>query len=455
MVSFVSAIRSCRQSSSTALTNTIEYQRNQKILHILCICSSIYLLFFLFIQDIFLIISEIVWLVGASTLYYLSTTRHVPTTRLATCIWLNIGIFYFASIMRDSIKTNIMYISIVWIPLLLFKKTEHIQITIGIALSILCYFLVDFTNIQFIPSYELTEPLSQAYQDLIACITFGSTLSFAYIFTQDFGKTTQKLKETEDDLSSSKAVQVQLHDQAAFGHVIQGISHELRNPMASLKLWADLLKKTPEDTALAEKTATVFLKNIDYLSKRTDSMLKYTQINHSKNTAIAMHTLCADIGLLFSHQAKSKCIELVIQADTPLFVYGNEHDVHSAIRNVTLNALQFTPDHGRITIDVSTERYTPMDTEPSSSNGTIDGVKLTITDTGCGIQTDQLNLIFEPFVTSKSGRSNAGLGLAEVKKIIAKQNGVIHIESTINIGTTLSIYLPQHIPSGQTQKDLV
>jgi signal transduction histidine kinase len=96
-----------------------------------------------------------------------------------------------------------------------------------------------------------------------------------------------------------------------------------------------------------------------------------------------------------------------------------------------------------------------MDTEPSSSNGTIDGVKLTITDTGCGIQTDQLYLIFEPFVTSKSGRSNAGLGLAEVKKIIAKQNGAIHIESKINIGTTLSIYLPQHIPSGQTQKDLV
>ena len=52
--------------------------------------------------------------------------------------------------------------------------------------------LVDFTNIQFIPSYELTEPLSQAYQDLIACITFGSTLSFAYIFTQDFGLTSEQ-----------------------------------------------------------------------------------------------------------------------------------------------------------------------------------------------------------------------------------------------------------------------
>ena len=77
--------------------------------------------------------------------------------------------------------------------------------------------------------------------------------------------------------------------------------------------------------------------------------------------------------------------------------------MHSAIRNVTLNALQFTPE----------------------------------------------------FVTSKSGRSNAGLGLAEVKKIIAKQNGAIHIESTVNTGTTLSIYLPQYIPSGQTQKDLV
>ncbi|MDA0945313.1 MAG: HAMP domain-containing sensor histidine kinase [bacterium] len=413
------------------------------------------MLFFLFVRDMFLIVSELIWLVGAFLLYGLNSAGYIAITRLATCVWLNLGIFYFAFIMGDSIKTHIMYIGVIWIPLLLFKNQEYIQISISIASSIVCYFLVEFTNIKLMPSYQLTGIINTLYTALIAGITFTLNLSFAYVLTDTVGQTKQKLKETENDLSSSKAVQVQLHDQATFGHVIQGISHELRNPMTSLKLWADLLKKTPEDTALAEKTATVFLKNIDHLSKRTDSMLKYAHVNHSKNTAIAMHTLCADIGLLFSHQAKSKCIELVIQADTPLFVYGNEHDVHSAIRNVTLNALQFTPDHGRITINVSTERYTPMDTEPSSSNGTIDGVKLTITDTGCGIQADQLNLIFEPFVTSKSGRSNAGLGLAEVKKIITKHNGTIHIESKLNIGTTLSIYLPQHIPSGQTQKDLV
>lgn len=357
--------------------------------------------------------------------------------------------------MGTTSQTNLLYFSTIWFPLVILKKNELNQRIICIIISILFYLTLHYVHIDLFAHYTLTGLVLNLYNLLIILCSFLVNLSFAYVLTDTVGQTKQKLKETEDDLSSSKAVQVQLHDQATFGHVIQGISHELRNPMASLKLWADLLKKTPEDTALAEKTATVFLKNIHHLAKRTDSMLKYTQINHSKNTAVAMHTLCADIGLLFSHQAKSKSIELVIQADTPLFVYGNEHDVHSAIRNVTLNALQFTPEHGRITINLSTERYTPMDTEPSSSNGPIDGVKVAITDTGCGIQPDQLNLIFEPFVTSKSGRSNAGLGLAEVKKIIAKQNGAIHIESTVNIGTTLSIYLPQHIPSGQTQKDLV
>ena len=75
--------------------------------------------------------------------------------------------------------------------------------------------------------------------------------------------------------------------------------------------------------------------------------------------------------------------------NTPLFVYGNKHEIHSAIRNITLNALQFTPDNGRIIIDVSTELYTPMDTQSPSPNLPIDGVKLTISDTGCGIHAGQ------------------------------------------------------------------
>ncbi|MDA8576028.1 HAMP domain-containing histidine kinase [Candidatus Marinamargulisbacteria bacterium] len=434
---------------------TIEHKRTSRLLFIVCLSSLSFLFFFLFIKHWPLVIFEFIFLFASIILYWLNQTYFIYSLRSIACIWASIGIFYFGLIMGTTSQTNLLYFSTIWFPLVILKKSELLQRIVCIIASILFYLTLHYVRIDLFTHYSLTGLVLNLYNLLIILCSFLVNLSFAYVLTDTVGQTKQKLKETENDLSSSKAVQVQLHDQATFGHVIQGISHELRNPMTSLKLWADLLKKTPEDTALAEKTATIFLKNIDHLSKRTDSMLKYAHVNHSKNTAMAMHTLCADIGLLFSHQAKSKCIELVIQADTPLFVYGNEHDVHSAIRNVTLNALQFTPDHGRITIDVSTERYTPMDTEPSSSNGTIDGVKLTITDTGCGIQTDQLNLIFEPFVTSKSGRSNAGLGLAEVKKIIAKQNGAIHIESKINIGTTLSIYLPQHIPSGQTQKDLV
>ncbi len=375
--------------------------------------------------------------------------------RFIVCIWVSIGIFYFGLIMGSTSLTNLLYFSIIWFPLVILKKNELTQRIVCIVISILFYLTLHYVHIDLFAHYTLTGLVLNLYNLLIILCSFLVNLSFAYVLTDTVGQTKQKLQKTEDDLSSSQAVQIKLHDQATFGHVIQGISHELRNPMASLKLWADLLKQSPENSKLAEKTAFIFLKNIDHLSKRTDSMLKYTNVTNAKNSPIAMHTLCTDIGMLFLHQAKAKSIELSIQADTSLFVYGNEHEIHSALRNITLNALQFTPDNGRIVIHMSTESYTPTDTKPPASPSPIDGVKLAVTDTGSGIEPGQLGVIFEPFVTSKSGRSNAGLGLAEVKKIIAKHNGAIHIESKINTGTTVSLYLPRHTTSSQTQKDLV
>jgi two-component system, NtrC family, sensor kinase len=71
-----------------------------------------------------------------------------------------------------------------------------------------------------------------------------------------------------------------------------------------------------------------------------------------------------------------------------------------------------------------------------------DGVKVRITDTGCGIEPDLLEQIFEPFFTTKEPGKGTGLGLYNVKTIVTKMHGRIDVESRVDHGTTFTVTFP-------------
>jgi signal transduction histidine kinase len=114
-------------------------------------------------------------------------------------------------------------------------------------------------------------------------------------------------------------------------------------------------------------------------------------------------------------------------------ICGNKTEIRQIFWNVILNALQSMPGGGKLKIDTCII---------NKGDGN-DCLKVTISDTGCGIAEENLNAVLEPFYTTKE--RGTGLGLAIVNKIIEVYGGEFAIESELNKGTTCTILLPRRI----------
>ena len=144
------------------------------------------------------------------------------------------------------------------------------------------------------------------------------------------------------------------------------------------------------------------------------------------------------------HATIPTTIEIVSSIDTHAGkVCGDPTEIHQIVMNLCTNAFHSMETSGGIlsvdmyplTLDGHfTARYPRLNTGPH--------VVLSVSDTGCGIDEETSKHIFEPFFTTKEQGKGTGLGLATVHRIVSALNGEITLESTLNKGSTFTIYLP-------------
>jgi CheY-like chemotaxis protein len=112
------------------------------------------------------------------------------------------------------------------------------------------------------------------------------------------------------------------------------------------------------------------------------------------------------------------------------------NQLENAILNLVINARDATPSGGTLTVSTRLERSDTPD-EPGN-------VHIQIADTGCGIPSSVLDKVTEPFFTTKPIGQGTGLGLSMVYGFVKQSHGRLDIDSTPDLGTTVSIYLPEH-----------
>jgi two-component system cell cycle sensor histidine kinase/response regulator CckA len=139
-------------------------------------------------------------------------------------------------------------------------------------------------------------------------------------------------------------------------------------------------------------------------------------------------------------------IELVWSPGADLWrVQADPSQIDQLLLNLVVNAREAIGDIGRITIEthnrVLTEDYC------ASNRGSVPGeyVALTVSDDGCGMDSETLEHIFEPFFTTKEVGEGTGLGLATVYGIVKQNGGFITADSEVGVGTTLRTYLPRSV----------
>jgi signal transduction histidine kinase len=212
---------------------------------------------------------------------------------------------------------------------------------------------------------------------------------------------------------------------------ISSVSHELRTPLTSVKGFSSLLVdekfgKLPQE---AKKRLEKIDENVNKLVNMVNTLLDISRIESGKmEIKIApsdIVKLIHDTTDFLSPQIHSKKINLNLSLPDKLSTYMDKHLIERVLINLINNAIKFTPKDGSINVGCKKEKKSAI---------------ISVSDTGCGIEKDDLEKIFQEFYRVSNPINAAvrgtGLGLSLVKRIIDTHKEKIWIESEVGKGTT-------------------
>ncbi|KAB2331480.1 PAS domain S-box protein [Bacillus mesophilum] len=221
---------------------------------------------------------------------------------------------------------------------------------------------------------------------------------------------------------------------SAIGKISAGIAHEIRNPLTSIIGLLQVLKENrrTDNDKQNEYFRIIFseLERIKNLVEQFVMMAKPDSKEVSK-ARVSLHELFKDILTLMDNDFKNKNIKVHYQAFYKEKISGDKDKIKQVFLNILQNSFDAIDYDGNISIEINQSK-------------TDNGIEITVSDDGTGMDKDTLNKLFTPFHTTK--KDGLGLGLSMSYDIIELHNGRIKVESENGVGTTFTIWLPQAKP---------
>lgn len=211
---------------------------------------------------------------------------------------------------------------------------------------------------------------------------------------------------------------------ARLGELGAVMAHEIRNPLAGIKGFAQLVE-TSADIGKAHHYADKIVAQSMRMENLVNDLLSYTRQDCGDKQAADLSTIIRDcISLVQMEAPKSRYTITANGIENPLKIIAASNRIIQLLLNLLKNGLQAMPDSGTLNVSVVQD----------NKNFTI-----SIRDSGMGIPAENLSHIFEPFWTSKA--KGTGLGLALCQKIAQEHGGTIKVDSTIGVGTAFTVVL--------------
>jgi len=254
---------------------------------------------------------------------------------------------------------------------------------------------------------------------------------------------------TFHDVTELKRLESQLlHAQKmeAVGTLAGGIAHDFNNIMTAIIGYTSLLLTELHPPAPFRG----FLEKIDESSNRAvaliQNLLAYSRKQCVQASVLECNALVRNI-VGFLERLIGADIDLIMNlSDKPQHVFADAGQLEQLLVNLSTNARDAMPDGGRITLEVSSLELSDEFVKPFSSSEGRPYVRITVSDTGSGVDESTRQRIFEPFFTTKEVGKGTGLGLSISYGIAKQHGGFLTVDSTIGFGTTFSLYLPQVAP---------
>jgi signal transduction histidine kinase len=240
---------------------------------------------------------------------------------------------------------------------------------------------------------------------------------------ESFAVTTQELRITQEKLIRTERL-------ASMSNLVQGVAHEIRNPITTIGGFARRIRKELGDNWKIEQYVDIILDETARLEHIVERVHDFTETQSYSPAVTRIEPLVEEVLNSVTPLANELGVKIVkeLTPDLPQMRLDSSQII-LALANIVENALEAMPQGGSLNLKILREERSMV---------------ITIKDTGCGIPKDHLSAIYDPFVTSKS--KGVGLGLTLVHQVISNHHGDIKITSEVQKGTVVTIRLPLDAP---------
>lgn len=221
----------------------------------------------------------------------------------------------------------------------------------------------------------------------------------------------------------------------SLGTIAAGVAHEIRNPLASIRTFAQLLPTRMDDPEFTTQFSKLVLQDVERITKVIQSMLSFARpgtINISNHAAADM---IDEALMLIQPRLRGKRIEVTKNLHNHLTLRVDKQQILQVLLNLLNNALDALPERGLIRITTGIRSVESQQKEPEQRLGVIE-----IADNGSGIPAVIRGRLFDPFFTTKP--DGTGLGLSISQKIARDHGGFITVSSVEGAGAAFQLHLP-------------
>ncbi|NNG01704.1 MAG: PAS domain S-box protein [Desulfobacteraceae bacterium] len=217
---------------------------------------------------------------------------------------------------------------------------------------------------------------------------------------------------------------------ASIGELSSGIAHEINNPLGIILGYTQLLRRNESPNTERHNDLVTIEKHVRSCKTIVEDLLNFARSSPPKKEFTDLHAIIDDV-IAFIHQhAGADHVEIIrdYSPDIPPALVDKEK-IRQVLINLIMNARYAVGEQGNITL------ATGLDVQG-------DHIVLTVSDTGHGIDPDDISRIFDPFFTTKPTGEGTGLGLSVSYGIIKNHGGEIAVDSTPEKGTVFRVLLP-------------
>jgi two-component system sensor histidine kinase HydH len=242
------------------------------------------------------------------------------------------------------------------------------------------------------------------------------------------GVHTFALVEDQSELRALEDQLVRAEKLITVGVLSAGIAHEIGSPLAVIRGRAQQVLRVVDAGARADDLRTI-IKHIDNISTTIRKVLDFSRRQAIERRAVELGTVVERARALLQWKLDARHIQLasVVDGDLPR-LSADPDQLEQVLVNLLLNACDASADGGRVAV-----------TARPGGDGFL---QIEVEDQGCGIAPEHLNSVFDPFFTTKKRGEGTGLGLSIVASVVRNHGGEIHLASTLDKGTKVTMKWP-------------